>query len=262
MNKRTICFVGNSHLAALKLGWESCSSQYAEVSVDFFGSQADDLNELDWNGNSLVARSPRIRSNMAMTSGGMEGIVPESYRYVILCALGFGIHPLIATYAAYRSYAHREYAAAAYLTSEECLDESAFGVLESTTAISIIKKLKYSGVKVFLVPQPFPSIDIVRDSEATVWKTMYGSQDIERELVRYSRATEKLVEKYGFIIMEQPGETICGQMFTKSQYSRGSVRLTENFDVPHPEADRFHMNVGYGELVVENVIEAVIVNRS
>ncbi len=57
------CFIGNSHLAAIKLGWERVKLQYRDVSVDFFASHIGSIGDTCRVGSCLVPANDTLRQN-------------------------------------------------------------------------------------------------------------------------------------------------------------------------------------------------------
>ena len=79
-----LCFIGNSHLAAVKLGWEAFAKEQSAAEPAFFGSARNTLLNTIVDGGTLrptddvVRRSFRASAGQdAVTLADYEGFVFE-----------------------------------------------------------------------------------------------------------------------------------------------------------------------------------------
>ncbi len=87
---RRLCFLGNSHLAAVKLGLELARAEgaLADVAADTFGSHRATLASCRIEDGALVPTEPGVARNFAWTSGGMEKVVLGAYDALYIVAGG------------------------------------------------------------------------------------------------------------------------------------------------------------------------------
>jgi len=84
-----LCLMGNSHLAALKLGWDRLRDAHPDVAVTFFGSRgAGVCKGMRLEGGALVPSAQDL-VNFRWTSGGLKEIRLEDFDCFALVALGF-----------------------------------------------------------------------------------------------------------------------------------------------------------------------------
>jgi len=65
-----LCIIGNSHLAAIKLGWDQVGAEFPWLQPQFFGARADALLDLHAEGGRLVPATPDLAAKIAYVSGG------------------------------------------------------------------------------------------------------------------------------------------------------------------------------------------------
>ena len=94
MTRHRICALGNSHLAAAKLGWDRLKEEFADVEVDFFGfspgTSTAIAEHVAVDGQRLVATSKRVQASFALTSGGRTEIAADDYSAFVTFGLGVG----------------------------------------------------------------------------------------------------------------------------------------------------------------------------
>ncbi len=60
----------------------------------------------------------------------------------------------------------------------------------------------------------------------------------------------------------QPRETLSDHIFTKEDYTTGSIRLAKGFDKIHTSEDLKHMNAEYGKLALLELGNELFLERS
>jgi hypothetical protein len=251
---KRVCVIGNSHIAALKLGWDIIKDEYPQIDLTFFGSPRKNLGDLRVENGALVPGSEKTLKQLQRTSGGESEIVAGKFDNFLIVALNFGVRRLEDLYRHYRSEEHKNAKGANHYVSNACFLLAAKGHLRNTLAFEIAGKLKQlTDNPIMFVPQPFPSANISGDP---LWEDMiqYGDDaPIARTFIEIASELTANDEP----VIQQPEETKSGEMFTKSELSKGSKRLTRNFNVEHPDDDYWHMNQDYGAAVLRNAIRSI-----
>lgn len=248
---KMIAVIGNSHIAALKLGWDARRSDFAGVELRFFGTPADNIENISVSEGRLVPRTPRVREDFVKISGGYDSI-DANYDGYLICGQ-FGIKKLQRLCGDYR--------AEGYLRdqrvpiSDECFAECLYSGLRDAGSIGIVEKLR-----------------MITDAPVTVMhQAMRSDEDVESPLARVSAtsdaakiretfmaASERLAREFGFELFPQPPSTLSGPLQTKSVYARGSVRLAGGLSKVHPSDDYWHMNAAYGALVLGEWLDSAL----
>jgi hypothetical protein len=251
---KRVCVIGNSHIAALKLGWDVIEYGYPQIDLTFFGSPRKNLRDLRVENGALVAGSEKTLKHLQSTSKGQSEIIAEKFDVFLIVAMDFGVRRLEDVYRHYRSEEHKNMKGTKHYVSNACFSLAAKGLLRATLAFEIASKLKQlTDNPVMFVPQPFPSADISGDA---LWEDMihYGDDVL---LARTFRKIASELSANGEPVIQQPEGTKSGEMFTRPELSKGSRRLTMNFDVEHPDDDYWHMNHDYGAAVLRNAIRSI-----
>src|ERR1700722_6503131 len=82
----TICLIGNSHVANLKLGWPDVEPDFPDYSLVFFASDGLSM-DVEISDGKPVAPNSHIRARMAMTSK-TDGDIEPIYDAYVVCGLG------------------------------------------------------------------------------------------------------------------------------------------------------------------------------
>jgi hypothetical protein len=257
---RKVACLGNSHLAALKLGWEKIKVNYPQAECVFFGAHAradgrGGLADLVVEGDSLCAIDQGLKDNLSWTSGGRTSIRPAEFDAIVLCALGLNV--LKITDLIYQ-YAPERYKmiGARYLISDDFYLEAIDSILKSTGAYDLVGKILKieNSAKIFVIPQPMVAQEAER--KGTIWYRLMRFE-LDTLLAKdFSECINRLFRGKASIV-EQPSSTLYNGILTRSEFSRGSVRLLPGFSHKHDETDHVHMNETYGVQVLGTVLEQI-----
>lgn len=84
-----LCILGNSHIAALKSGWERIKDDFPGTTLTFFGSRRKRLGDLTIERDRLIPKNEFVRKDLALTSGGQEYVAPSEYDAILIFGLYF-----------------------------------------------------------------------------------------------------------------------------------------------------------------------------
>lgn len=242
-----MCVIGNSHVAALKLGWEAIKNDVPDVEVTFFGAHRDSFDELVSHGRKLVPQSDNVRKSMAFTSGGHREIVIDDYDVFVVHGLLLSFQRLV------NFFLLRE---GRHVRSSEPLARDVKAVLDKCVCIKLAERIARFGKPVWISPQPFISEHVLEGDELE-WKPWRELVDVNGKpthaIQRLLAQWNDYLEQHDVIV--QPSETVTRQVFTRKMFSTDSIRLSRGMDMKHPETDVVHMNAKYGALVMGSAIE-------
>jgi hypothetical protein len=258
-----ICFVGNSHLATAKFGWDAVAPDYRDVEVSFFGAIATVFADVAVEDGKLVPKSDAAKQSFIRTSGGRDSAIFTDYDLVILLALGFGLWNLLDLYDKYRWDDQNNTEGEYELVSTGYLHEIAKARLTRSTAIRFRNDIRKSGAcvpKVWIYPEPMPSQSVL--TEAPAQKSDLSALRLEalrravhwhdeRSLGTAFAAARSFLSAAEDIVLEQPAHTITADVFTQREFSDGSIGLAS---LPSPRGDFVHMNGRFGELMVRQIL--------
>jgi hypothetical protein len=249
-----LCFIGDSTLAAVKLGWDMVAADYPHVDATFFGSHGTTLSDLAVGDGMLVPTTDGLRSTLQWISSGKEQIVEADYDCFILVSLGFAIHEIVYIYGSHRADSHGSQYGLKHLVSDCCFEEAARCRLRRSLALDIAAKLReITDKRVYLLPTPLPSEGVLA---APLWASLTEAGDdsaLSDLFIRLSRE----FSHGSLIILDQPDSTKRRDILTKQEYSIDSVRMIGDFDVRHPSDDYLHMNKLYGKAILLDLLALV-----
>jgi hypothetical protein len=242
-----VCVIGNSHLNAVKLGWELLRPTGFQPT--FFGSHANALRELRVEGVFLVPASEDVAKWLSITSGGKTRIDLTEFDRVLLVGLGSALFPFLKLYSTHRLAEHAGPEWEFGLVTEACLQRTVHDRLSAGLAFSTARKIRrISQIQVLLIPDPIPSEPILQSEE---WGPLWSHREACRFFFQtYSNAMENIARDVGISVLRQPEETLRDGI-TKLEFSEGSTRLHEAPGVRHPEGEFHHMNARYGAVVLK-----------
>lgn len=242
--------VGNSHIAAYKLGWERLKDGHPGIDLTFFGATGRKMGALRVQDGALVPGTEQLKASLKWTSGGQDRIRGGFDAYLVV-GMGFSFPLAMRILRTHRPpslfcpYADRQ------LISEECLRQATRGLLMQSIAVRTLRKLRtITDAPIVYVPNPYPTKLVLASPEAGYW----GCVPVRQQVFRWYRET---LEELGTTcrVMEQPESTIEDGMFTRELFSVGSVRLTQDLDERHPDDDYGHMNGEFGACVLERIFD-------
>ncbi len=251
-----LCIIGNSHLGAVKMGWNRIRAEQPGLQITFAGSPGNKIKRMQIVDGKLEP-AEYWRPMFLMTTGGKTNIDPALYDAFVLVGATFGIFPLTKLHYHYRAESHACRDAGPQLVSDEMFHDAALDRLRGSLAFRVLRKLRQVTDKpVYIAPEPGPSVAIVDGKDSEHWKMLIESGD-NRRLADTLRACSQELAGNGLTILDQPSETIAEAIFSKASFTRGAVALDDS-DMP-AEHDYLHMNDVYGAIVMQRLLERMAI---
>lgn len=247
-----VCFAGDSHVGALRAGWNLVQGEYPNVTATFFGAPSEGVNYLAVEDGKLVPKTPQAKRYFEITSGGQTSMAPGDYDRIVIVSLGYSMMSVLNVYLTYRSDAHRNEIGEYQLVSAPYFDEMARSGLERALALRIRDPLAAaSGTKVWNCPKPMPCLHALHTKKPSsahaarvfeVSRQALACGDMLSLGDSYARVVAQL-RKRGVELLGQSEETLETPAFTNAAYGIGGRGL-------HPKSqatdDGTHMNAQYG----------------
>jgi hypothetical protein len=253
MAKRSICIIGNSHVAALRAGMELVPKLMKNFSLDFFAAQSDMLRELELKGTMLVPTSEPTRQRMSAISGGRSEIETSNYLHFVVVGLRFNFVEAVNVLRHYRLYGLNgtDGSTSPYL-SRACFAAFIESKLRASTAVYLAGLLrKVSRGQIVLIPQPYPGADVLRGS---IWKLAAGNGALTYAAQQYENIARRLANDLQFEVLFQPPGTLLQPGITQGKYAVDSVRLGNDMNARHPPGEAAHMNASFGAAVLRQYL--------
>lgn len=222
---RIVCVIGNSHVGALKRGWDRISRTRRNIELVFFCQRGMGLKGLNCEGSALVPDNDFLKRAIMFTSGGRDRIDVNEFDAIVLYALG----------------ANPFFRDESRFLSKKVIKQALHDSLTQSLAFELLIKIReISGKTVYIGHTPLPAAQMAAVNQATD-SYIHGMQ----------LANDAVYSPMNAIMMTQPLETIVNGGRTDIRYSIGSKRLAVGDpldDEAHADDDVVHMNEEFGEL--------------
>lgn len=246
-----IAVIGNSHLAAYKLGWRSMRSRYEGLRLTFFGSPTTSMRALKVESGCLVPTTELLHRNLEWTSEGLDRVAGDFDAYVLV-GMGLSFVHLMAILRTHRPFSIYDPAdPQQQLVSDAAFSSFMAATLGNSTGMILLDKLRQiTRAPVVYAPNPYPSIGVLGDSKCGY----YAHGTIRSEVFEFYKGFAPELVKRGCVLFNQPRDTVIDDLFTKEEYSKGSVKLKPGMNVQHDEQDHFHMNSDFGRVSIDGLM--------
>jgi hypothetical protein len=246
-----ICIVGNSHVAALKLGWDKIAGDHPGIQVTFFGVPGRWLRALDLGEGTVTPKTAKHKRHFERLSGGMDTITVADYDLFVVVGLELSIFRWVNFYKDNRQLPFNLELGTPQILDAEVFDLCRGNIFRGTSGDVVYQGLKATGAgRVLVCPQPFPSPVVERRDAFFAQMMAVEGQDRVAEAYRTDMARAYDAEN----LLWQPEDTLAGPLLTDLAWSQGSVRI--NLNAPHGEEDYQHMNPAYGQRMLQLIMQA------
>ncbi len=245
-----LCVIGNSHIGAIRRGWDTVSRNYPNATIDFFGSTGISMNTLVAVDGLISSPDEEVREMLERTSGGKKSIVPDSYHAFVVVGLGLSAESFSYVYKRFRPLAFAR--ADMRLISRACYAATISGRLQTSLALQTARLVRsVSSAPIFCIPAPQPSSLVLDEPIVDAeWLSEPALMDVLHEAIVAAAAPIEAAE--GFRFLWQPSETMERGPYSRREFGMNAVNL---FGRPKGEQDRvFHMGPEYGAIVVRALL--------
>ena len=243
----TVCLIGNSHVANLKLALPSVQPDFPDVRTIFFASDGTTM-ELDVVSGRLVARTGYVRERMAMTSGTMGDIEPIYDAYVP-CGLTLSSVRAMRTYPA-TMQALRRASRDKDATAQDLAAGMAPQILQSLAFDIATKLRRLTDAPIFIVATPLTAYE----RHTAMWQRYESKGVVELLAAAFDLACHSAAKDIGAVFVPQPFETVGpNALTTRPEFYRLSVEETAA-----ERANHAHMNAAFGAIVLRDVLRRIV----
>ncbi len=258
MSRYRICAMGNSHLAAAKLGWDRIKDDYPDYRFDFFGFPPNSATEFDQHvlveDGRLVATTEKLRNGFAMTSGGHTAIVGADYSAFVTLGLGIsGPQRARQIFANYRTTDLAE--PGLHLISDALLGAYVKRLCSMPHALRPFEALRaVSDAPIFLHATLTPMSEILTAEKHR--GEVHTIPDVYRRLTPiFDRICKEVGQPDLYRYIPQPPETLEPSGLTRPEFVRsGSGFAAFSGKLSKKQQDYFHGNADYGVVAVRRLI--------
>lgn len=251
-----VLIIGNSHIAAIKTGWDYLNGELASIiTPTFAAARGRGLEAFKCEGTIFQPTTELSRNELRFTSGGLEYIDFNDYAAIVTAGLYFGRYRLVKNLSRHRTEELLPQKPPRYLISEEVQNLTIEKVIRrgfcAKTAAQFRKATK---APIFAFEQPMPRQAVLIESNRKgKWRFAKRLRQQINDI--WSRETGKLREDYDFHVLNQPEATLTEDGLTLDEFGIGSTRLREGFDEEHRDNEFLHMNARYGALILRQLAD-------
>lgn len=254
-----LCVIGNSHIAALKLGWDTVRAENGPerdvVAPTFFGAPRDGIRHVRLEGESLVARRKDITDYFKLISGGQDRIRLGDFDAFLLVGLNVSSKRILRFYKTHawvglggtggKVMVHPAFA-------REFLAER-YGDTRMVDLAATIRTA--TGRPVVAVAEPHWA-SWARSSPDVPdygWRSAIASGDSPAIAQAFKEAVTSALAPYAQFV-PQPDETVEDGIMTRAEFNKDASRLITG---EGGGTDASHMNADYGRVLWSAVARAL-----
>lgn len=253
---KKICIIGDSHVGAMKLGWDEISSEYPDVEIVFFAAARSGMRQLTNDGSVLSIKKDLPREKVEQL-GEYGSIDIEDFDAILCVGMGLLIHPFVKHQREHLLPGQSTSSRTQHYVSEDAYLESWIEIFEKSPlqhVLNVLGNAKASSVFVSFKPLVSTDVSKKKDKVAKAYIELgENKKDRDRLWSILHRGIETVLPASA-TFFPQPEETVLNELLTKSKYSVRSTRLMAP-DEEHGIDDHKHMNASYGVAYIRNFLE-------
>lgn len=259
-----ICIIGNSHAGMLIAALQTLEEQPETV---FFGKPNLEPQEFLQKGSVIAAKSKELRERLNQI-GTPDTLDLGDFDVVAIVAMApsvFSTARLVqnhcvtgwpsgqATMLKTLSYPSGPHKNRPFL-SHTALREALTVLTQKSGACQLAQSLRaVCDVPIAIVPQPFPSADLLNQSDKyAVLRRINEAGDgiaLAEELVNSKRSVFEKIDRLAYLV--QPDRTVAHGCFSAPEFMRGAVRLSQKSK--QPDHDVLHGNAKMGTIFMKQI---------
>jgi hypothetical protein len=259
-----LCFIGNSHLGAIKAGWNISAENHPGVSAQFFGAPQSSFVDTKVENGRLVAKSERAQQMFRVTSGGSIEVVPGDYDLIVFVGLSYSHEPLLDLYESYRGDDQGNPEGDFQLVSTSYFIAMCKSRLSRIAAIDYRAQMLAAGTPIWIYPTPMPGENAPNMQSESQTPTGLRRFALLQQAARWGdgcslfdifASAGHAFEREGIVVFEQPAETRVSGIFTRGEFNRNAPHVAALAGHVHDQGNFSHMNADYGAIVIRQILE-------
>lgn len=250
-----VLLIGNSHLAAPRNALRDWPERWPDFRPDIFGLPGRGIGELELRDGVLLSDDPEIRRQINFYNEVPALAVTGYDAFVVVGGSSFA--QLCSVQTSHRSLGFPSVAAGipCELCSEGFMDAMVRRRILASTAMRLIRRLARLGIApILFLPAPLPSAECRDDpQQEQALLQLFRRGDGASFHQRYLHHLHELMSDLA-VVIEQPPDTMVHEVFTRSEWMRGSLRLNSRQDVQHGRAEYSHGNTRFGARRIDQIL--------
>ena len=251
---KTACVIGNSHIGAIKSGWEQLGDEARPFELEFFGSKSQSLSRTFVEDGVLKTDDQQVQRSLKRTGGSAE---IDLARYDLFVIVGAGVHFKQLGRMMREATIHPHAEPGRRLVSRPAAAEAFRQRLQQLAAWDLASAISDArDAPVYLIPEPFFARDVIEAGDKPFITELYEAGLGQAFSEIFDTACERAFAPFGGFVA-QPDETRREHMFTTERYSLEPVSLQRmmDMDLEARDDDYVHKNADYGEVMMRSLLE-------
>ena len=253
----SVCFIGNSHIAALKLAWTNRAPKVASgFSATFFSAQNRLMGHIEVKGRALVPGRGDLADKLAYTSGGVKSIEVDKYDAFVLVGSGFGVDMLKLVEIGGTPAHLRWKKDIEPLMSQACYDEIFAQILRDSQLVTVLRMIRsIAPAPALIAAAPYLSECVLEEEPLDTDRRFHEPEFLTPIVARCKQVAGKVAAELGCEVVWQDDATVAERAgYTKLDYGIGAARFSMHGG-KSPVSDRRHGNEEYGALLLGHVLK-------
>jgi hypothetical protein len=261
---KRVLIVGNSHVAALRSGWETLAASLQDrVDVAFFSAPVPFFDKLGFDAPLYGDVSPNAMTpdqiEFLAKLNGRTRVDLESFDEILLAGMYWPGRNEIAAFLKIFAIDGLYEAAKPQRLTVAAFTELYQAVIEERTVGGLWSTLLRPRVILMLSPMPLSILSQI-DPGALLWKEVWASPEIDMDKMRpildYQRTLAAgLYASRGMTLLPQPAKTLTDIGLTQDIYARDRVSLAGS---PNHKFDAYHMNGAFGAICLQSYFDRIL----
>lgn len=242
-----VCIIGDSHLAAVKLGWPRISAEFPAIAPTFFGAPITHLDDFVVRDGRLIAASETLEKFLHQTSGG-KPVIDGAYGLYLVCGMGASFPRAAAVFKRYmaRMARDRQTIPLGQLPDQRLIRFCAQALAEAEAFKLLAKLRQITDAPIGVMGTPLPSAEKL----ATMFARIRLHLDEARTARIFALAFWRAAKDANATFLDQPAETLGETaLTTHPDFFRNAVRMAAEGE------DQHHANSDYGAIVLRNALK-------
>ncbi|MDB5663934.1 MAG: hypothetical protein JWS11_477 [Cypionkella sp.] len=255
-----LCVIGNSHIAALKLGWDASvtadPAAWADVKPTFFGAPSDGMRHVKLEDGFIIPKRKDIAEHFQRMSAGQDKIKLADYDGFFLVGLNVSVKRILRFYKTH-AWVGLSADAEKTLVHPQFVQEFLTERYGSTRLVELATMIR-SVVSTPIVAMAEPHwASWIRQGQAGTadygWDEAIVAGDAVQIGAAFLQSVTAALAPYATLV-PQPPETVQDGIMTAAAYNKDASRLISG---EGGGTDAAHMNAAFGQAIWPLVRQAL-----
>lgn len=256
-----LCVIGNSHMAAYKLGWDVLTSAEKSarhtLSPTFFGAPRDGIRQIEQQSGRLVPTRKDIADNFERLSGGLREINLAEYDAFLLVGLNVSIKRMLRFYKTHFWYGLKPDQERTMVPVSFALDFLAERYSNTLLAETAAKVRSGTNAPIIAVAEPYWASWVREDNGNKPdygWDEVIRNGDAESLSMMFHKSVTNSLDGSA-VFVPQAHETVVDGIMTRPDFNKEASRLITG---EGGGTDAAHMNGEFGRAMWQLIARVAI----